>query len=78
MAYSVRSKKSGKTYHLHSKEVTLKGNRKQRIYYFAGAVTPATALNAPCRQGHRNWKNRQQDPGTSETRSSGVASSIPG
>ena len=36
MAYSVKSKKSGKTYHLHSKEVKLAGGRKQRIYYFAG------------------------------------------
>ena len=36
MAYSVKSKKSGKTYHLHSKEVELKGGRKQRIFYFAG------------------------------------------
>ena len=38
MAYSVESKKSGKTYYLHSKEVNLKGGRKQRIYYFAGQV----------------------------------------
>ena len=36
MAYSVKSKKSGKTYYLHSKDVKLKGNRKQTIYYFAG------------------------------------------
>lgn len=36
MAYSVKSKKSGKTYFLHSKDVELKGGRKQRIYYFAG------------------------------------------
>ena len=36
MAYSVKSKKSGKMYHLHSKEVQLAGGRKQRIYYFAG------------------------------------------
>ncbi len=36
MAYSVKSKKSGKTYFLHSKEVKLAGDRKQRIYYFAG------------------------------------------
>lgn len=36
MAYSVKSKKSGKTYYLHTKEVTLKAGRKQRIYYFAG------------------------------------------
>ena len=38
MAYSVVSKKTGKTYHLHSKEVTLKGGRKQTIYFFAGEV----------------------------------------
>ena len=37
MAYSVKSKKSGKTYYLHTKEVKL-GNHKQRIYYFAGDV----------------------------------------
>ncbi|HRN78263.1 MAG TPA: hypothetical protein PLU71_03415 [Candidatus Dependentiae bacterium] len=36
MAYSVKSKKSGKMYYLHSKEVKLAGGRKQRIYYFAG------------------------------------------
>ncbi len=36
MAYSVKSKKSGKTYFLHSKEVTLAGGRKQWIFYFAG------------------------------------------
>ena len=36
MAYSVKSKKSGKTYYLHTKNVTLRGDRKQRIYYFAG------------------------------------------
>ena len=36
MAYSVKSKKSGKMYHLHTKEVMLSGKRKQRIYYFAG------------------------------------------
>ncbi len=38
MAYSVVSKKTGKTYFLHSKEVTLKGGRKQVIYFFAGEV----------------------------------------
>ncbi len=38
MAYSVVSKKSGKTYYLHSKNVTLKGGRQQTIYYFAGDV----------------------------------------
>jgi hypothetical protein len=36
MAYSIKSKKSGKNYFLHTKEVELAGGRKQRIYYFAG------------------------------------------
>ncbi len=36
MAYSVKSKKSGKTYYLHTKDVKLAGDRKQTIYYFAG------------------------------------------
>lgn len=38
MAYSVKSKKSSKTYYLHTKEVELAAGRKQRIYYFAGAA----------------------------------------
>ena len=38
MAFSAQSKKSGKTYYLHTKEVTLKGGRLQRLYYFAGAA----------------------------------------
>lgn len=45
MAFSVVSKKSKKTYYLHSKEVTLKGDRKQKIYYFAGQAED-NALNA--------------------------------
>lgn len=45
MAFSVKSKKSGKMYHLHSKEVKLAGDRKQRIYYFAGEAD-ANALDA--------------------------------
>ncbi|HJM68775.1 MAG TPA: hypothetical protein QGF02_02395 [Candidatus Babeliales bacterium] len=40
MAYSVESKKSGKTYYLHSKEVKLAGGRMQRIFYFAGDERP--------------------------------------
>lgn len=35
MAFSTQSKKTGETYFLHSKEVILRGGRKQRIYYFA-------------------------------------------
>lgn len=36
MAYSVKSKKSGKTYYLHTKDVKLAGGRIQKIFYFAG------------------------------------------
>ncbi len=38
MAFEAISKKSGKKYYLHSKEVILRGGRKQRIYYFAGTA----------------------------------------
>lgn len=37
MAYSYKNKK-GSTYYLHSKLVTLKGGRKQMIYYFGKEV----------------------------------------
>ena len=39
MAFSTKSKKSGKTYYLHSKEVKLAGGRKQKIFYFGGKAT---------------------------------------
>ncbi len=45
MAFSVVSKKSGKTYFLHSKQVKLRGDRDQTIYYFAGEAK-AGALDA--------------------------------
>ena len=45
MAYSVKSKKSGKMYHLHTKIVELAGGRKQQIYYFAGEAGKE-AINA--------------------------------
>lgn len=38
MAYSVVSKKSGKTYYLHSRLQKLKGGQEITLYYFAGAV----------------------------------------
>lgn len=44
MAFSVKSKKSGKTYFLHTKEVELTGGRKQKIFYFAG-VAESNSLN---------------------------------
>jgi hypothetical protein len=44
MAYSHKNSR-GQEYFLHTKEVTLKGGRIQRIYYFARAVNEETALN---------------------------------
>ena len=46
MAYSVKSKKSGKMYHLHTKEVKLAGDRLQKIYYFAGEIDKPNSLDA--------------------------------
>ncbi len=37
MAFSVVSKKSGKTYFLHRREQELRGGRTVTLYYFAGA-----------------------------------------
>lgn len=36
MAYSVVSKKSGKTYFLHARRQKLKGGQEVTLYYFAG------------------------------------------
>lgn len=44
MAYSYKNSK-GQTYFLHSREVTLRGGRQQRIYWFAKAVTEDRALD---------------------------------
>jgi len=47
MAYSVQSKKSGKTYYLHSKSVTLRGGRQQTIFYFAQDVRDGAMDSVP-------------------------------
>jgi len=57
MAYSVKSKKSGKTYYLHSKEVKLAGGRKQRIYYFAGEVKAGAIDQLPA--GYEVMENKR-------------------
>ena len=36
MAYTVTSKKSGKTYHLHERRQKLKGGQEVTLYFFAG------------------------------------------
>ena len=38
MAFSVVSKKSNKTYHLHSRQQKLKGGQEVTLYFFAGDV----------------------------------------
>ncbi len=35
MAHAVKSQKTGETYYLHGRDVTLRGGRIQRIYFFA-------------------------------------------
>lgn len=57
MAYSVRSKKSGKTYYLHTKEVKLAGGRKQRIYYFAGKTGTNAIDQLPA--GYEVFENKR-------------------
>ena len=44
-AFSYTNKK-GQTYYLHTREVTLKNGRKQRIFFFARDVRPDSALEA--------------------------------
>ena len=44
MAYAHTNSK-GVTYYLHTKEVTLRGGKQQRIYYFAKDTRPADALD---------------------------------
>ena len=46
MAYSYKNKK-GVTYNLHKKDVTLRGGRKQTIYYFARDVRAGTIDSVP-------------------------------
>lgn len=46
MAYSHKNSK-GQTYYLHSKNVTLRGGRKQTIYYFAREVKPGAMDELP-------------------------------
>lgn len=47
MAYSVQSKKTGETYYLHSREVTLRGGRQQRIYFFGRQVKDGALDDLP-------------------------------
>jgi YHS domain-containing protein len=57
MAFSVKSKKSGKTYYLHTKEVELAGGRKQKIFYFAGEAGKNVLNELPA--GYEVIENKQ-------------------
>ena len=46
MAYEFKNKK-GVTYYLHSREVELRGGKKQTIYYFARDVRPGALEAVP-------------------------------
>jgi hypothetical protein len=47
MPVSVKSKKSGKSYYLNTKEVLLRGGRKQRIFYFASDLRAGAPTSIP-------------------------------
>jgi len=55
MAFSVVSKKSGMTYYLHSKQVTLRGNRNMTIYFFARDVRNGSLDSLP--SGYQVFEN---------------------
>jgi hypothetical protein len=55
MAYTVTSKKSGKTYHLHQRRQKLKGGQEVTIYYFAGVAGPEAIELIP--DGYEVWEN---------------------
>lgn len=47
MAFSVVSKKSGKTYFLHARLQKLKGGKEVTLFYFAGEPGPAAIDQLP-------------------------------
>jgi len=57
MAFSVKSNKSGETYYLHSREVTLRGGRKQTIFFFAREVKDGALDELPA--GYEVMENKR-------------------
>jgi YHS domain-containing protein len=47
MAFSTVSKKNGKTYHLHSRQQTLRGGQTVTLYYFASEAGAGAMDNLP-------------------------------
>ncbi len=56
-AFSIKSKKSGKMYYLHTKEVELRAGRKQQIYYFAGEAGKDSLDKIPA--GYETMENER-------------------
>ncbi len=56
MAYAVTNSK-GQTYYLHGKMVTLRGGRKQQIYYFARKEKPDALSSLP--NGYKVTENKR-------------------
>jgi len=55
MAFSTVSKKSGKTYYLHSRNVTLRGGRQQMIFFFAQDIREGALDAVPA--GYETMEN---------------------
>ena len=56
-AFSIKSKKSGKMYYLHTKEVELRAGHKQKIYYFAGVAGTGSLDAIPA--GYETMENER-------------------
>ncbi len=57
MAYSLKSSKTGETYYLHMRNVTLRGGRKQTIYFFARDVRDGALDAIP--EGMETMENKR-------------------
>jgi len=55
MAFSTKSNKTGETYYLHSKAVTLRGGRTQTIFFFARDVRDGALDEIP--DGYETMEN---------------------
>ena len=54
MAYTVKSAKTGRIYHLHSRKQKLKGGQEFTIYYFAGTAGEGAIEQIP--EGYESWE----------------------
>ncbi len=55
MAYTVKSKKSGKTYYLHARRQALKGGHVQTIYFFGAQAKDGAIDVVP--EGYEVYEN---------------------